>query len=319
LRTLGRGFDIVHFHALGPGVFSPLPRVLSGAKVVQTIHGLDDERGKWGRASRSFLRLARAASERVPDATVGVSRALAALYGGRGRDATYIPNGIVEPDIRPARLITKQFGLQGGDYVLWVGRLVPEKAPDLLVKAFAMVPHDVRLVIAGGSSFTDEYAKTVEDLAARDPRVLMTGFVFGEVLSELYSNAAAFVIPSRLEGLPLTLLEAVSYGLPVVASDIPPHLEVLYEDGPGRRIHDVDDPISLAASIRAVLGGVENERAGAHAVRERVVQHYSWDDAAERTEALYLRLVNGAPSKSSAAEPGGSTPPAGDHRVARIS
>ena len=136
---------------------------------------------------------------------------------------------------RAPGLITERFGLQGGDYVLFVGRLVPEKAPELLVRGFRNVPTDARLVIAGGSSFTDQYVHELEG-GARDPRVMLVGSVHGELLQELYSNAAAFVLPSKLEGLPLTLLEAASYRIPLIASDIPPHREVIGADGPGGRL-----------------------------------------------------------------------------------
>ena len=143
--------------------------------------------------------------------------------------------------------------MQGGDYALFLGRLVPEKAPDLLVRAFRNVDTTARLVIAGGSSFTDRYVHELEVLAARDPRVLLVGSVHGELLHELYTNAALFVLPSRLEGLALTLLEAASYRLPLVASDIAPNREVIGDDGPGRRMFASGDAAGLTAALTATL------------------------------------------------------------------
>jgi glycosyltransferase involved in cell wall biosynthesis len=191
----------------------------------------------------------------------------------------------------PPRHITTRFGLAGGDYLLFVGRLVPEKAPDLLVRAFRRVPGDVRLVVAGGSSFTDRYTDELAALAAGDERVVLPGYVYGDTLAELYANAAAFVLPSHLEGLPLTVLEAASYGTPVVASAIGPHVEILGADGPGRRLVSPGDEGALAEALQRALEANDKERAGAAELRETVLAEYSWDRAADATEALYRRLV----------------------------
>src|SRR5204862_652941 len=155
----------------------------------------------------------------------------------------------------PPNEIATRFGLHGGDYVLFVGRLVPEKAPDLLLRAFRHVPGDVRLVIAGGSSFTDRYTDSLTALASDDKRVVLPGYVYGETLAELYANAAAFVLPSLVEGLPLTLLEAASYGAPVVASAIGPHFEVVGADGPGHRLVPAGDATTLASALSSTLEG----------------------------------------------------------------
>jgi glycosyltransferase involved in cell wall biosynthesis len=292
-QALGHGYDVLHFHALGPGVLAPLPRYVSRARVVQTVHGLDDQRAKWGSGARALLRAGGWISAHVPDATIVVSRTLADHYRQRyGRATVYIPNGVDRPAARPAPFeISKRFGLHGGDYLLFVGRLVPEKAPDLLIRALSRLPGDSKLVIAGGSSFTDDYTAVVTALADRDPRVVLPGYVYGDTLAELYANAAAFVLPSYLEGLPLTLLEAASHGTPVVASAIGPHVEILGADGPGRRLFPPGDEVALAAALTRVLEHGDEERVGADALRQAVLQEYSWDAAADQTEALYARLV----------------------------
>jgi len=287
-----RHHDVVHYHAIGPGLLSPLPRFLSGARVVQTIHGLDDERAKWGGAAKAVLSTAGWLSARVPHATIAVSRALADHYASRGRDAVYIPNGVDRRTRRTADEITRRFGLTAGSYLLFLGRLVPEKAPDLLIRAFREIEGDRRLVIAGGSSYTDDYVGSLHELAAADPRVLLPGYVYGQVLDELYTNAAAFVLPSAVEGLPLTLLEAAAYGAPVVVSDIPPHLEVVGLDGPGARVFGSGSSEGLTAALRRSLDGEAAERAGAGKLHARVMAHYRWDDAADATEALYRQLVS---------------------------
>ncbi len=287
-----RGVDVVHYHAVGPGIPALLPRFLSPAKVVLTVHGLDAERAKWGAGARTVLRVAEWLSARVPDATIVVSRDLARHYRAQYRRSTwYVPNGVEEPPSRPPRRILERFGLRGGDFLLFVGRLVPEKAPDLLLEAFRSLPTDQRLVIAGGSSFTDDYVRSLRARADADTRVLMPGYVYGELLEELYANASAFVLPSSLEGLPLTLLEAAAHGTPVVVSDIPPHLEVVGGDGPGHRVFRAGDPADLRRALTRVLDAWPEERRGAQELRRRVLDAYRWDAAIEATESIYRSLL----------------------------
>ncbi len=284
--------DILHFHAIGPSVFTPLPRALTRRGVVLTIHGLDYDRDKWGVGARAALRSAGWISAHVPHATITVSRNLADYYLRRyGRVAHYIPNGVAAPVHRPPHLITERFGLHGGDYALFLGRLVPEKAPDLLLRAFRRVDSAARLVIAGGSSFTDRYVQELEAAAARDSRVLMVGPVQGELLDELYTNAALFVLPSSLEGLALTLLEAASYRLPIVASDIPPNREVLGSDGPGGRLVPSGDEAALAQALATTLGALDDARNGACRLGDRVIAEYDWDEVTDATEAVYETVL----------------------------
>jgi glycosyltransferase involved in cell wall biosynthesis len=294
LVSMGKHPDIIHYHALGPGLLAPVPRYLSHSKVVLTVHGLDHQRAKWGRGAQAVLRTAAWVSARVPDATVGVSHALADYYGSHyGRSITYIPNGVTPHQPRPARMITERFGLVRDSYLLFVGRLVPEKAPDLLIKAFRQIRTDLKLVIVGGSSFTDEYANSLRQLAVQDPRVIFTDYIFGTTLEEMYSNAAAFVLPSSLEGMPLTLLEAASYGTPLVVSDIPPHVQVVDGDAPGHHVFSAGNENSLREALVKTIKNQPLEREEAKAFSKHVVKTYRWDDVVEATEQLYRRLLNG--------------------------
>lgn len=287
-----RRADILHYHAIGPSVFTPLPRVLTRRGVVLTIHGLDYDREKWGVGARTALRSAGWISAHVPHATITVSRNLADFYLRRyGRIAHYIPNGVAAPVHRSPRLIRDHFDLTERSYALFLGRLVPEKAPDLLLRAFRRVNTTSRLVIAGGSSFTDRYVHELESLAAGDPRVLMVGPVHGDLLDELYSNAALFVLPSSLEGLPLTLLEAAAYRLPLVASDIPPNREIVGADGPGGRLFSSGDESALARALTLTLGALEEERRGARVLGDRVIREYDWDDSTDATEVVYESVL----------------------------
>jgi glycosyltransferase involved in cell wall biosynthesis len=292
LATIGRKYDVVHYHAVGAALLSPVARLLTRAKVVVTIHGLDAERDKWGRFATIPLRVGTWLSAHVPHATVVVSKALGEVYCERyGRATTHIVNGCPTVHRQPAHLVEERFGLAPGSYALFVGRLVPEKAPDLLIEAFRDVPGDVRLVIAGGSSYTDGYVARLRELAAADPRVLLAGYVYGDDLAALYSNAGVFVLPSHLEGLPLTLLEAAAYGCRVVASDIPPHVEVLRESQPGGHLFPAGDRDALAKALtEAFASDPAVEEAGAAALSARVTTEYSWDRASTDTLALYRRL-----------------------------
>jgi glycosyltransferase involved in cell wall biosynthesis len=305
LAAMAASYDVLHYHAIGPGMLAVLPRYLSRAKVVLTVHGRDDERAKWGRGAKAVLGMAGWLSARVPDATIVVGRHLERYYRDvHGRQAVYVPNGVHAARPRPANGTLTRLGLQPGRYLLFVGRLVPEKAPDQLLAAFRRLSGDHRLVLVGDSSFTDRFTANLRELAATDPRVVLPGYLYGAELEELYSNATAFVLPSLLEGLPLTLLEAASHGLPVVASDIPPHLEVLRSAGPGRRLHRPGDRDQLLRALRQVLAEPRAERAAALELRHHVLRAYSWDDATERTEAVYRAVVERRPAAPSAMAPG---------------
>jgi glycosyltransferase involved in cell wall biosynthesis len=291
LRATRQGFDVVHFHALGPGLFTPVTRWLSTAAVVQTIHGLDDERAKWGGGAKAVLRTGRWLSGRVPHATVVVARGLADVFPDPA-SVHHVPNGVRLPPEALDQTMLEELGVEPGGYLLFVGRLVPEKAVDVLLRAFARVDTDLRLVIAGDASHTEEFGAEVLRLAAADPRVITPGFVYGDRLHSLYAHAAAFVLPSLLEGLPLVLLEAAAHGAPIVVSDIAPHLEVLGEqDRPGRRLARAGDPVSLADAIRRAIQDPVTEREGASAVRDEVLGAYSWPAVAAQLEDVYAEAV----------------------------
>jgi glycosyltransferase involved in cell wall biosynthesis len=286
-------FDVIAYHAIGPGVAAVIPHALSRSGVTLTVHGRDGERAKWGRGAHRVLTGAEWLSARVPDATIVVSQDLQRHYAqAYGRHTFHIPNGVDEPEPLPPEEIRTRWGLEPGSYVLFVGRLVPEKAPDQLVRVFRRVAGDLRLVIAGGSSFTDEFVDSLENEARSDPRVVMTGYVYGNTLRELYSNAAAFVLPSTLEGLPLTLLEAASYGIPLVASDIPPNVEIVREEAPGRRLFEAGSDDGLLGALELATSSAK-ERTAASSFAAEILKRYRWDAAVDETEAVYERVARG--------------------------
>ena len=285
LRT---GHDILHYHALGPGLLSGLPR-LGRRRTVVTVHGLDWQREKWGRFAAGILRLGEYASARLPDRTIVVSRALAEHFRTKhGVETVCIPNGISPPVLRAPRL-TPDLGVRR-PYALFVGRLVPEKGCHLLLEAYGALPPEqrerVQLVIAGDSGFTETYARELRRVAG--PNVRFTGFVHGEVLDELYTNAELVVLPSTLEGLSIALLEGMSYGRCCLVSDIPPNREAAADCAP---IFPSGDVAALSARLSELIGDEVARASYGRAARERVLETYSWDRATEATLAVYRELA----------------------------
>jgi glycosyltransferase involved in cell wall biosynthesis len=280
------GFDVVHFHAIGPALMSPIAKV-RGRKVVVTIHGQDWRRQKWGRVASMALQAGEWAALNVPDATISVSKGLADRYAAEGHDhVTYIPNGVTIAKGNDGGYL-RELGLKPRRYILFAGRLVPEKGVDTLIAAHARLGETLPLVIAGGSSHSDDYvAKLREAAAGRD--VLFLGNVYGRKLATLFRNAGLFVLPSDLEGQPIVLLEALAYGAPIVASDIPENLEVLGDQGLTFRVRDEVDLAEVLDGAIADIGGLV-ARAGAR--RDRALREYDWSAVAGRTLEVYQGLV----------------------------
>ena len=221
-------YDVVHIHAEGPAFFSWLPKMF-GKRVVVTVHGIDWQREKWqsGLGSK-FIHQGEKNAAKYADEVIVLSKGVQDYFKETyGRETHFIPNGVNRPQIREASLITDKFGLKKDSYILFLGRLVPEKGIRYLVEAFKNVKTDKKLVIAGGSSDTDSFTEELKELAKGDDRILFTGFVQGAMLGELYSNAYIYTLPSDLEGMPLSLLEAMSYGNCCLVSDIPECAEVV--------------------------------------------------------------------------------------------
>ncbi len=290
LHVLFRRYDVVHFHAIGPCIFVPLLRFKRRTVVIATIHGRDDLRAKWGRGAQHLLHRAALISASAPDAVIVVSRALRDDYLTTfGRETTYVPNGVSVP-ADDALVADGPPGVHA-PYVLALGRLVPEKAFDDLVAAFRRLDPDLdaELIVIGGSSHTDDYVERLAKAAAGDERIRMLGAIYGDALEEFFRGAALFVIPSHLEGMPLTLLEAAGRGLPVIASDLEVHRDVLSTaaGGPGRRLFPVGDIDALATQLGAALADLDSEHAAAKTLRDEVISRFSWDETAAATLAVY--------------------------------
>jgi glycosyltransferase involved in cell wall biosynthesis len=285
LESMMRHYDIVHFHALGPALFSGLPR-LTGSKTVVTVHGLDWQREKWGKFARWFLRQCEGPAAHLPDRTIVVSKTLRQHFQEAHHcDAAFIPNGTNLPQPRPAKKIL-QLGLTPNKYVLFVGRLVPEKGVHYLCEAFSQIDTDMTLALVGGLSFSQGYVDILKKYES--DRIRLLDYVFGESLEELWSNAYCVVQPSTMEGLSIALLEALSYSRCVLISDIPENMEVAEECSMHFKSKDVAD---LKAKLERLIREPELVRSFGDRARTHILQHYSWDTVAESTADLYRKLV----------------------------
>lgn len=276
--------DVIHYHAEGPCNALPLA-ARAGVRTVATVHGLDWQRAKWGGlASRVIRRGERKAAERA-GALIVLSEPVRRYFQEEyGRGAVLVPNGVDAPEPRPARLVSERWGLAEGSYLLYLGRIVPEKRPELLLEAFQGLDTEKRLVIAGGASDTSGFYEEVRALAARDPRVVMAGFVEGEALAELFSNAFCYVLPSDVEGMPMSLLEAMSYGRCCVTSDIPECADVLGEAG---LTFPRGDAGALRSALASLLADPARAAALGGAAREHVLSGYDWGSVVRRTLEVY--------------------------------
>lgn len=296
LPSVLAGYDVVHFHATGPSLLCWVPR-LAGRRVIVTVHGLDFERAKWGGLATRVLKAGAWTAAHCPHRTIVVSHKLRQYYRQRhGKDTVHIPNGVNQPRRRPLEALAR-FGLAPEGYILSLGRLVPEKGVHTLIEAFRPLQTPLKLLIAGASSHSDGYRDRLLDLAGGDPRIIFAGPLHGQDKDEAFSNARLFVLPSELEGMPIVLLEAMSYGCPVLTSSIEECLEVFRLDDAGRQgaqppdwhlgaAFRTADPVALGAVLAQALhhdGLGDMGRRG----RGYVLRHYDWDAITQATLNVY--------------------------------
>lgn len=282
--AIGDNPDVIHYHAEGPCVSLPLAR-FAGIRTVATIHGLDWQRAKWGRLARTCIKAGERAAAKDSDELIVLSESAQSYFKKTyNRDSVIVPNGIGSRSFEAAEEISNRWRLCKDSYVLYLGRLVPEKRPELLIKAFKRIKTEKKLVIAGGSSDTSEFEASLRGLAKDDARVLFTGFVDGAVLRELYSNCYLYVLPSDVEGMPMSLLEAMAYGRCCVTSDIPECASVLAGNGV---TFERGDDVDLERALRDLLLDPEVVARLGVAARDYVNSSYNWDSVVQRTLNLY--------------------------------
>ena len=276
--------DVVHYHAEGPAFMCWLPRLL-GKRVIVTVHGLDHKRAKWGKLASTYIMMGEKNAARFADEIIVLSRGVQQYFWDTyNRKTRFIPNGVNRPQLKEAQLIKKKFRLEKNGYLLFLGRIVPEKGLRYLIEAFKGLKTDKKLVIAGGSSDTDLFLQELKDLAAGDERILFTGFVQGRELEELYSNAYLYVLPSDLEGMPLSLLEAMSYGNCCVVSDIPECREVVEDRAVVFHRGDVCD---LQDKLQGLCDDEKAVTAYKSEAADFICGKYNWEYVVERTLRTY--------------------------------
>jgi glycosyltransferase involved in cell wall biosynthesis len=307
-HAMTQPYDVVHYHALGPALFSFFPRLL-GKKTAVTVQGLDWQRKKWGRLASAVLRLGERASGYLPNATMVVSRTLQRRYRDvHGIEASYVANGAVLRERREPRKIL-EWGLDPGKYVLFLGRLSPEKGCHLLVEAFENVDTDATLVMAGASSYSNKYIRDLQTHASERIRIL--DCTSGQSLDELLTNAMLFVLPSDLEGMSLALLDAMGAGLCVLASDIPENRELV--DGAGFTFQH-GSATDLADRLRFLIANPAVREAAGKTARRRVEEQYQWQQIAGDIEKTYYQLMGLDPLHSPSKKPAARVV-AGDERA----
>ncbi|MGB7247806.1 MAG: glycosyltransferase family 4 protein [Phormidesmis sp.] len=288
-----RSYDIVHFHALGPSLFTPLPKLFSKAKVLTTCHGLDWQRAKWGRFSSRVIKAGERTAVRFSDGMVVVSEALQDYFSRTyGQQTTYIENAPVSYERSDERFMYgHSLGLDRQRYIVFVGRLVPEKRADLLLAAFQRLsPEGWKLVVIGDKSDTDAFSSQLLRAADSNPNIIFTGELRGRYLAEVVRGAGLFVLPSDLEGLSLALLEAMQEGIPAVVSDIPVHQQMI---GTDRGLtFEAGNLADLQNSLAWAIAHPQQISMMARRAERYVRSHHNWDNIARKYIDLYESLLD---------------------------
>lgn len=285
LRAALGKYDVVHFHAEGPSAFLWIPK-LFGKRCIVTIHGIDWARDKWkhGFGSR-YIKFGEYIAAKYADEVIVLSEKVQKYFKKfYDRDTVLIPNGVMTHENRKANLITQKFGLHKDEYICALSRLTEEKGIHFLIEAYKELKTDKKLVIAGAASDTDEYVKMLKEMAGDDPNIIFTGFVSGKILEEIYSNAYVYVLPSKLEGMPLSLLEAMSYGNCVIGSDIAEIADVVEDKAilfKKANVEDLKEKLQMVCDDVELVEKYKNEASG------YICGRYNWEDVVNRTVEVY--------------------------------
>ena len=286
--TFGK-YDVLHFHAEGPCAAMWIPKMF-GKHCVATVHGLDWQREKWGHGFASkYIKFGERVMVKYADEIIVLSESARNYFKETyNRETVLIHNGIEKPSKKEAEEITEKYGLMPNEYVCMVSRLTAEKGVHYLIDAYNSIKTDKKLVIAGDTSDTDEYVELLKQKAEGNPNIIFTGFISGDLLKEIYSNAYLVVLPSDIEGMSLSLLEALAYGNAVLCSDIPENTLVTEDKAMHFRKSDVADLAEKLQMLSDNAKAVEDLKNG---VSEFILSKYSWNDVAEDTKKLYEKVL----------------------------
>lgn len=278
-----KDYDVIHYHAIGPSFFIFIPHLFK-KKIIVTVHGLNYKTPKWSGFGAWFIKKGEQFTAKYADKIIVLSQEQKRYFKNTyNRETEYIPNGTQLMDVIPVEIIKKEYGLTKGNYILFLSRVVPGKGVEYLLEAYRQINSNLKLVIAGDSPFLNDFHKKISEMAKKDERVKLIGFVEGKKLQELYSNAKLFVFPSEAEGMPICLLEALSYNCECLVSDIPENLEVGKNYVHTFKSCNVEDLKEQLEKMLTLQRKVNNSR-------EYIKQHYSWDTNIRKTLKCYGEL-----------------------------
>lgn len=286
VKILFSNADIVHYHAEGPCAMIPIIKFLSNKRIIVTIHGLDWQRAKWGGFATKYIKFGEKMAVKYANEIIVLSENVKNYFKENyNRNTHFIPNGVNKPKILKPNRIKEKYNLSKDNYILFLGRIVPEKGIHYLIDAFNIVNTDKKLVIAGGASDTDDYYQELKEKSKLNNNIIFTGFVQGEELEELYSNAYIYCLPSDLEGMPLSLLEAMSYGNCCLTSDIKECSTVINDKGETFTKSNIND---LASKIQKLINDESLVKKYKNESQKYVLDNYNWDDVVDETLKLYI-------------------------------
>lgn len=285
ISAMFKRYDVIHFHAEGPCAMIPLAK-LSHKRIVATIHGLDWQRAKWGGFATKYLLFGEKMAAKYADEIIVLSENVKDYFWKKyNRTTHFIPNGVNAPTIKEAKIIKEKYQLEKDNYILFLARIVPEKGLHYLIEAYSKIETDKKLVIAGGASHTNDYLKQIQEMVNDNPNIIMTGFVQGEELEELFSNCYLYCLPSDIEGMPLSLLEAMSYGKNCLISDIAENVTVCASYGVSFEKGNVDD---LKIKMETMLQNPSKLKSSSD-ISNYILEKYNWDQVVKKTLNLYRK------------------------------
>lgn len=286
IRAIFGKYDCIHYHAEGSCAMLWIPHLFK-IRTVVTIHGLDWQRSKWGGFASKYIKFGEKSAVKYADEIIVLSKSMQNYFKETyNRETHFIPNGVNKPNLREPKVIKEKYGLDKEKYILFLARIVPEKGLDYLIEAYKKINTDKKMVIAGGASHTNSYYETIKEKIKDDSRIIMTGFVQGEELEELYSNCYLYVLPSDIEGMPLSLMEAMSYGRNCLVSNIEENVQV----GDSKVLtFEKTNVADLKNKLEKALN--QNIRLNSEEISNYILEKYNWDDVIEKTKKLYDKNV----------------------------
>jgi len=286
IKASFKKYDVLHYHAEGSCAMLWIPHILK-KKIVVTIHGLDWQRSKWGGFASKYIKFGEKMAVKYANEIIVLSKGVQEYFKETyGRDTIFIPNGVNKPTIRKPEIIKERYGLNKDEYILFLARIVPEKGLDYLIEAYNNLNTDKKLVIAGGASHTNSYLDTIKEKANKNKNIILTGFVQGKELDELYSNCYIYCLPSDVEGMPISLLEAMSYGKNCVVSNIEENTQVVENMATTFEKSNSED---LTKKLIDVLEG--KNRKTEKELQDYILNKYNWDEITNITQKLYYRII----------------------------